>query len=37
MQAEAIILKNIRFLRKLKELKSDYMGRELGMSQGEYS
>jgi len=37
MQAEVIILKNIRFLRKLKELKSDYMGRELGMSQGEYS
>ena len=27
----------VRFLRKLKELKSDYMGRELGMSQGEYS
>ncbi|MCB9252316.1 MAG: helix-turn-helix transcriptional regulator [Flavobacteriales bacterium] len=37
MEAEEIILKNIRLYRKVKEIKSENMARELGMSQSEYS
>jgi transcriptional regulator with XRE-family HTH domain len=37
MEAEEIILKNIRIFRKLKDVKSEMMARELGISQSEYS
>jgi len=37
MEAEEIILKNIRIFRKLKDIKSEMMARELGISQSEYS
>lgn len=37
MEAETIILKNIRLYRKMKEIKSESMAKALGISQSEYS
>jgi len=37
MEAEELILKNIRIFRKVKDIKSENLARSLGISQSEYS